>query len=637
MTNKNIDIKPYLFSFNSDNADEFKEILNKSFDDFINWRNSFHSEDFSLQSGVDKTAPTYKLSQERFHKYFGEMLNRLHESTPFHSARYLGHMQAERLMPSLIANFATLLYNLNNVCYEGSPITIEMEYEIAQELAKMIGFDEKIAWGHLTGGGTVANIEALWVARNIKYFPLIAKDISYKYNKSFCLKLLNGAIVDIKDLDDYVLLSMPPETLRQLTFDFFNMDWDINIYEEVFNNDKNISHYGMKNFYDGKILVSATKHYSWPKAAEILGFGRKNTVLVDVDKNFRMEILDLRKKLEICAKKREPVVAVVAMIGTTESSSIDYLDKIVETRAWYEREYNASFFIHVDAAYGGYVKSLFLDENNNMLKYEEVKKELDGLWPSKEIYSAFSALSEADSVTVDPHKLGYVPYSAGAVIYKNKVTKRATVVKAPYISNTTTPEDDDLYFGEYILEGSKSGAAASACWLAHKILPLNIHGYGQLLKNPICDAHYLMSKFEKTFPTTINGKKISVKFFNSPDIDILLYAFNIEGNTSLKVFNDFNNAIKEKIIFHPHKPLSEHNYMVACTIFDFATYKNSVNEALNDLNLDVNEWQSGATPIMLFRTTIMTPNLYTDELKNYYYQGFADYILKVIGEISYNF
>ena len=27
-------------------------------------------------------------------------------------------------------------------------------------------------WGHLTGGGTVANIEALWSARNLKFFPV---------------------------------------------------------------------------------------------------------------------------------------------------------------------------------------------------------------------------------------------------------------------------------------------------------------------------------------------------------------------------------------------------------------------------------------------------------------------------------
>ncbi len=633
MSKKPINIQPYFFSFNSDNANEFKRILDKSFYDFINWRNSFHPEDLKLVHQTDRTEKTYAESHQRFEMYFNELLQRLHGATPFHSPRYIGHMQSERLMPAVLGYFASMLYSLNNISYEGSTVTTEMEYEVAADLAKMIGYDTKNSWGHLTSGGTIANIEALWVARNVKYFPLIAKDLAYKHSKDFIVKLLNGTKSDIKVLDDYVLLTLPPLTVQKLVSDVFNADWGVNIADEVYASDKNISCKGMDDFYNGKIFVAATKHYSWLKAAEILGFGRKNTVIVDVDENFRMDTEDLKDKLVQCVKNKEPIVAVVGMLGTTEASAVDPLDKIVAIRKWYEKEYNSSFFIHVDAAYGGYVKSLFLDCDDKIRKYDDVKKTLNGTWPCKEVYNAYAALEEADSVTVDPHKLGYVPYSAGAVVYKTKVTKNATIVKAPYISNTTKPATEDLYFGEYILEGSKPGAAAAACWLAHRVVPLNECGYGQVLKNPIYDATFVMKKFKKAFPAKINGKTVNIEFFNVPDIDIMLFAFNIEGNKSLQECDGFNKKIIEKMSFNPHKPLYEHNYMVASTVFTYDIYKNSINKALTNLNINPAEWATGDQPLTLFRCAIVNPNLYTTELKEYFYQGFVDEFKKVIAKI----
>ena len=40
----------------------------------------------------------------------------------------------------------------------------------------MIGLNRNDSMGHLVAGGTVANIEAIWVARNLKYYPLGLKD-----------------------------------------------------------------------------------------------------------------------------------------------------------------------------------------------------------------------------------------------------------------------------------------------------------------------------------------------------------------------------------------------------------------------------------------------------------------------------
>ena len=85
------------------------------------------------------------------------------------------------------------------------------------------------------------------------------------------------------------------------------------------------------------------------------------------------------------------------------------------------------------------------------------------------------ALREADSVTVDPHKAGYVPYPAGAVCYRNAAMRDLISLRAPVIfHNQAEPT-----VGVYGVEGSKPGAAAAAVWLAHKVIRPDRSGYGR--------------------------------------------------------------------------------------------------------------------------------------------------------------
>ena len=68
----------------------------------------------------------------------------------------------------------------------------------------------------------------------------------------------------------------------------------------------------------GKWFISGSRHYSWDKGANILGFGRSNLEKVPVDEFCRMNTDELRKKLEYCLEKRIPVVGVTAVFGTTQ-------------------------------------------------------------------------------------------------------------------------------------------------------------------------------------------------------------------------------------------------------------------------------------------------------------------------------
>lgn len=62
----------------------------------------------------------------------------------------------------------TMLYNPNNVAVEGSPMTTLVELRVGKQLSKLFGYniDEHkfpLSWGHITSGGSVANLESIWV------------------------------------------------------------------------------------------------------------------------------------------------------------------------------------------------------------------------------------------------------------------------------------------------------------------------------------------------------------------------------------------------------------------------------------------------------------------------------------------
>ena len=94
--------------------------------------------------------------------------------------RYQGHMLWDQALPAVIGLFAGMLYNQNNVAAEASPVTTRLEIEVGNDLCRMLGYPvpkegkppkpgRAVPWGHITSGGTVANIEALWAARNLKF------------------------------------------------------------------------------------------------------------------------------------------------------------------------------------------------------------------------------------------------------------------------------------------------------------------------------------------------------------------------------------------------------------------------------------------------------------------------------------
>ncbi|GAB3874215.1 hypothetical protein GCM10029964_015810 [Kibdelosporangium lantanae] len=107
--------------------------------------------------------PVADVAEEEVAKALAELTTRLAEDNPYFHPRYAGQMQKPPHPAAITAYVATMLNNPNNHALDGGPVTAAMEREVVAALAGMFGFPTHL--GHLTSSGTIANLEALFVAR----------------------------------------------------------------------------------------------------------------------------------------------------------------------------------------------------------------------------------------------------------------------------------------------------------------------------------------------------------------------------------------------------------------------------------------------------------------------------------------
>ena len=209
-------------------------------------------------------------------------------SVPWHSPRYLGHMNSDILMSATLAYMTTILYNPNNTAGEASPATTVLELEAGVEMARMMGYDTDQSWGHITSGGHVANFEAMWFMRNLKSFPL-------------GVKVVDPQAVGNKS--DWELLCMPTRDI----FDLITSTKQSGIFDQA--REQSVRFIGMDAAKLGKLIVPQSKHYSWDKAVDILGLGIGNLAKVQVGSDFRMDMGHLRETVDDMIEKKSPLWA----------------------------------------------------------------------------------------------------------------------------------------------------------------------------------------------------------------------------------------------------------------------------------------------------------------------------------------
>ncbi len=866
----------------SENAKTFAELIDLITQDYFHWRRNYFPNDPLLINQSDQRE--FDSENDLLLQNINEYLAKLRRNFPFYNPRYIAHMLSDTTMPALLGYYGAMLHNANNVTPEAAPVSTELEIEACNEIISMLGYKpsptppseeatiadwekyqkelkNEFGWAHVTSGGTVANIEALWVARNVKYAPLAIQEVAIKLGLVIKVKLANHFYeddenkneneLDIKDIDKYDLINIKPNESIYLLSKYIKAYNKVNtrISLEKATQDAidklKSAEYSLSNNL-GKLLtefplavfVSGTAHYSVKKAADILGIGSNNIIPIDMDSQFRVDVLKLESQLKKCKKVNISPLAVIGIVGTTEEGAVDPIDEIVDLRDRFEKNNNISFWLHIDAAWGGYVKTIMnlsksdeyklveekilkklgnihkdvnirnindydiysnectenkiseigikindaisiiqqwdksISFSNIQGKYSKLKKhkwdlsqEKDSkdkiskiqeeinryssvikliadlkkienyraeqlnrynlikanirnnyysdairyfekyiinsesllfenneiskedfkislmdrvnelaiytndkinityknysrdkhinVGNCKEIVSAYLAFKYSDSITIDPHKLGYIPYPNGIIAFRNDRVRHFIMHEATYITSSkhsallhnppmhvndldflsltkdTLPYDNYNIgidaFAPFILEGSKPGAAASALWLSNKTIPLTRHYHGLIMKNTLLATRELyewMISWNKI--TEQANEDTSYEFLPIspvyPDLNVFVFTVKVKNNSKLTCMNKFANIVYNKFSIQAEFGDKNHSYsqpfFLSKTSFKNSIYNfTALEEFFNKNNIRNAKNSYKKHDLIVLRATLMNPFIYPYKLE----------------------
>jgi glutamate/tyrosine decarboxylase-like PLP-dependent enzyme len=120
----------------------------------------------SLDSGFDRLpefAPRLDLGALR--DALLEAAERMRDNYPYHHPLYIGQMLKPPHPVARLAYALAMFLNPNNHALDGGRASSAMEKECVARIARIFGWESHL--GHLCGGGTMANFEALWVGREL--------------------------------------------------------------------------------------------------------------------------------------------------------------------------------------------------------------------------------------------------------------------------------------------------------------------------------------------------------------------------------------------------------------------------------------------------------------------------------------
>src|SRR5579863_1994420 len=132
--------------------------------------------------------PSLDVPLDQLHRATGALHERLRENYPFFHPRYAGQMLKPPHPAAVIGYVSAMLVNPNNHALDGGPATARMEKEVVAQLAAMFGFPEHL--GHLTSSGTISNLEALFIARELHPGKAVAHSADAHYTHGRMCHLL---------------------------------------------------------------------------------------------------------------------------------------------------------------------------------------------------------------------------------------------------------------------------------------------------------------------------------------------------------------------------------------------------------------------------------------------------------------
>jgi len=595
--------------------------------DHVYWRRNFHPEDPPAIATAAAQHPDYLAFEARMRRELHQLSAALKKSVPFHSPRYIGHMASDLLLPGLAAQMLTLPYNPNNVSEDAAPVTVDLEVQVGLQLARMLGYPHDpaqpaCAFGHLTSGGTLANYQALRLALSVKAFPLALRaaqvpDLALPPDDWSAFNLHGSAVIELLESWQRWLAAQTPAA---------RVRWHAAVESQ------RIEQRGLVDFFAAhpqlrvpRVLAPVTAHYSWSKGVKLLGLGRDRLLAVPT-RGMRLDVDAFDAIIERCAREREPVLLAVAVLGSTEYGTVDPIDGVLAARAR-SRAHGLDFAVHVDAAWGGYLATLFRKEDGSLRTRAEVAAEF-ARFPTPAVHAALAALAGTDSATVDPHKLGYLPYGAGAFVCRDHRAMALLAERADYVFHAETPMDYLARYrslGQFIPEGSKSGAAAAAVYVTHKVLPLHHAEFGRLPRATVIAAEAFYAR-ALSFAEEQAGRLHALVPF-APDSNLVCLALNPHDNRSPARTNAFMRRLHEALRADPRQPLQTKEFFGSTTSLPAELL--GADEAARIFGALALDMDSADEPLVILRHTLMNPYLLDSENGISYIDRYFEFLARI--------
>src|SRR5262245_39564123 len=226
---------------------------------------------------------------------------------------------------------------------------------------------------------------------------------------------------------------------------------------------------GMQNLPQRAVAyLSVEGHTCLRKALELLGFGSDNIRAIPVDDSLKMQVPHLEEAIRRDLEGGNCPVVVAASAGTASTGTIDPLREI---RNLCHRH---GVWFHIDAAYGGpaVLTARYKDE--------------------------LSALKDADSLALDPHKWMYVPVEAGLSLVRDGAAMRDAFSLVPPYIRTDGNSAGVLglpWFSEYGFQQTR-GFRALKVWMALKFHGLD--GYTASIERDLSLADQLATRVRQS-------------------------------------------------------------------------------------------------------------------------------------------
>jgi len=202
----------------------------------------------------------------------------------------------------------------------------------------------------------------------------------------------------------------------------------------------NVAHDGLWRSNTPMVIYASDQiHMSIPKAADVLGIGRKQVRAIQTDERFRIKVPELQRAIEQDLQSGLAPFCVVASAGTVNTGAVDSLQAVADVAEEF------GLWFHVDGAYGA------------LGALDETKRSL------------FRGIERADSVSLDPHKWLYTPVDCGCILFHDEQIVRAafSANEADYIKVLEGSQEESFAFWDYGIELSRRFRALKV-WFAVK-------------------------------------------------------------------------------------------------------------------------------------------------------------------------